>query len=496
MRQLTSLDAQFLAAEDGRTHGHVSAVAILDPSTTPSGELTLGDISRVFSERLHLLPPLRWRLVEVPLGLDYPYWLDDPEFDLEFHIRELYLPPPGDMEQLAEQVSRIVSRPLDRARPLWECYLIGGLSEGHVALLIKMHHAVVDGVSGAEILGMLFDLSPEGREVPAPDPEAAPGPAPGTTALLARGLAALPRQPLRAARDLPTTLQHLDTLPTLRNLPVAGMASQIAHRAHRTVTRNRDGRVLEAPAGRAPRTRFNARISPHRRIEFGSLSLADVKAVKNAFGATVNDVVVTLCATAIREWLIAHDDLPDEPLLAMVPMSVRTKEQMGTFGNRVSVMIVPLATTEPDPARRLKITHDTLRSAKDRHRAVPADILASANHLIPPSMFARAARVTAGFAASRRVAPPYNVIISNVPGPPIPIYIAGARQLANYPVSLILDGVGLNITVFSYQDRVDFGLVADRELIPDLDRMITSLRTALADLLSIAGQSGAPRAPA
>ena len=482
MRQLTSLDVQFLAAEDGRTHGHVSAVAILDPSTTPNGKLTLTDINRVFRQRLHLLPPLRWRLVEVPLGLDYPHWLDDTDFDLEFHLRELHLPPPGNLKQLAEQVSRIVSRPLDRARPLWECYLIGGLEHGNVALLIKMQHAVVDGVSGAEILGMLFDTGAEGREIP-PAPAPTRERPPGNWSLLARGVAATPRQLTRAISAIPATLEHLDTVPTLRNVPGLGLASGVVHRAR---TRNRDGRLLQAPAGRAPRTRFNARISPHRRIAFGTLSLPEIKAVKNACGATVNDVIVTLSTAAIRDWLIAHDDLPDEPLLATIPISVRAREEMGTFGNRVSVMIVPLATNEPDPLRRLQLTHETLRAAKERHQAVPADILANANHLIPPSLFARASGVTATFAASSRFSPPYNVIISNVPGPPIPIYAAGARQIASYPVSVIHDGVGLNITVFSYQDRVDFGLVADRELIPNLHRMTAALTVALTELRTAA----------
>jgi diacylglycerol O-acyltransferase / wax synthase len=478
MRQLTSLDVQFLAAEDGRTHGHVSAVSILDPSTAPGGQLTLTDIAKVFRERVHLLPPLRWRLVEVPLGLDYPYWLDDPDFDLEFHLRELHLPPPGGLEQLAEQVSRIVSRPLDRARPLWECYLIGGLQDGNVALLSKMHHAVVDGVSGSEILGMLFDTDPDGRKLP-PTPPPNGDRTPGNWSLLARGLAGTPRQLTRAVTAIPRTVEHLDTLPTLRNIPGVGLASGAAHKLK---TRNQDGRLLQAPAGRAPRTRFNATISPHRRIALGTLSLAEIKAIKNKCGATVNDVIVALSTAAIREWLIAHDDLPDEPLLAMIPISVRTEAQIGTFGNRVAVMIVPLATNEPDPLRRLQITHERLRAAKERHQAVPADILASANHLIPPSLFARASALTASFAASGRLSPPYNVIISNVPGSPFPVYAAGAQQIASYPVSVIHDGVGLNITVFSYQDRVDFGLVADRELIPDLDRMTESLAEALAEL--------------
>jgi WS/DGAT/MGAT family acyltransferase len=483
MRQLTSLDVQFLAAEDGRSLGHVSAVSILDPATTATGTLTLADIERVFAERQHLLPPLRWRLVEVPLGLDYPYWHDDPGFDLEFHLRELHLPPPGNLNQLAEQVSRIVSRPLDRSRPLWECYLIGGLEDDKVALLITMHHSVVDGMSGAEILGMLFDLTPDGREIAPPLPATRRETRPSDLRLFLSALRAIPRQCRRLRHALPDALEYLDILPTLRHVP--GIRA-LSRAMHRRATRGRDGRILEAPLGKAPRTSFNGRITAHRRIEFASLPLPQVKAVKNAFGATVNDVVVTLCATALREWLIAHDELPEEPLLAMVPMSVRTAEEMGTFGNRVSVMIVPLATNQPNPVQRLRRTHETLKSAKDRHRAVPADILARANHLVPPSLFARAARVTAGLAVSRRGTPPYNVIISNVPGPPVPIYIAGARQVANYPVSVILEGVGLNITVFSYQDRVDFGLVADRELIPDLDHMIASLNSALAELLDAA----------
>jgi diacylglycerol O-acyltransferase len=486
MRQLTSLDAQFIASEDGRTHGHVSSVAVLDPSTTSSGELSLHDITRVFAQRLHLLPPLRWRLVDVPLGLDHPYWLDDPHFDLEFHVRELRLPPPGNESQLAEQVARIVARPLDRGRPLWECYLIGGLEHGHVALLTKVHHALVDGVSGAEILSILFDLAPDGREIPPPNPGPQSDRRPRDVELLGRGIAALPRQPVRALRALPATIPNLDTIPTLRGIPGAGLAARAVDRAHRVATRNRDGRVLESPGTRAPRTRLNERISPHRRVAFGSLSLPEIQAIKRACGATVNDVVVALCTGAIRDWLIAHDDLPDEALLAMIPVSVRTKEQAGTFGNRVSVMIVPLATNEPDPRRRLMRTHDALRSAKERHNATPADLLSRANHLIPPALLARAARVIAGISASRRFAPPYNVIISNVPGPAIPIYIAGARQVANYPVSLILDGVGLNITVLSYQDRIDFGLVADRELMPDLAGLIDSLQRGLAELCEAA----------
>jgi diacylglycerol O-acyltransferase / wax synthase len=489
MRQLTSLDAQFLALEDGRAYGHVCSVAVLDPSTRPSGRLELADIAKVFAERLHLLPPLRWRLVPTPLGLDHPHWLDDPAFDLEFHLRELHLPAPGTLEQLAEQVSRIVARPLDRARPLWEAYLIGGLEDGRVALMTKLHHALIDGVSGAEILGVLFDLDPAGREIPPAGPRT-PDRKPRDAQLLIRGVASLPLQGVRGLRGLPSTVQHLDTLPTMRNLPGAGLLGQVAERAHRAATRNRDGRLLEAPAGRAPRTRLNGRLSPYRRVAFGTMSLTDVKSVKNAFGTTVNDVVVALCAGAVRTWLAEREDLPAAPLLGMIPVSVRTREQAGTFGNRISMMIVPLPTDEQDAVVRLERAHQALRSAKDRHRAVPADILSNANHLIPPSLLARAARVTSMVSTSSRAAPAFNLTISNVPGPPVPMYVAGALQVANFPVSVVLDGAGLNITVLSYQDQIDVGVVGDREMVPDVGRLVELLRNELDGLLELSAVAG------
>src|ERR1700722_18244167 len=210
MRQLSSLDAQFLALETPRQSGHVAGVAILDPSTTPTGTLAADDIQALILERLPLLPPLRWRLREVPLSLDYPYWVDDSDFDLDFHVRELALAPPGSDAQLAEQVARIVARPLDRSRPLWELYLISGLASEHVAMLTKIHHAVIDGISGAEIMGLLLDLAPSGRELPAPDPTADDASAPGELGMLARALRGLPRYPLRALRSVPAAVPNLE----------------------------------------------------------------------------------------------------------------------------------------------------------------------------------------------------------------------------------------------------------------------------------------------
>jgi diacylglycerol O-acyltransferase len=483
MRQLTSLDAQFLAIESATTTGHVGGLAIFDPASAPGGRVTLEDILAMFRERIHLLPPLRWRLAEVPLGLDRPYWIDDPDFELEFHVRELSLPAPGDDEQLAEQVARISSRRLDRARPLWEFYVIQGLPDGQVAVLTKMHHALIDGMSGAEIMGILFDLAPEGREFPDAEDGATDGErAPGQLEMLGRGVAALPLQPLRMIRAAPAVLPHLDVAPSILGLPGAEAMSRTLSRMRNIANGTRDGDVLERPKMQAPKTSFNGRISAHRRFAFGSLSLPAVKALKKHYGVTVNDVVVTLSTTAIREWLIAHDELPEEPLLAQIPVSVRTDEERGTYGNKISIMIVPLATDEPDPVARLMRTHEAMKAAKDRHRALPAQTLQDVAQFIPPAINARAARVALQMGTRQGLRPLYNVVISNVPGPPIPIYMAGAELQHNYPVSVITDGAGLNLTVLSYRDHLDFGLIADRDQMPDLPTLIDGLRGGLAEL--------------
>ena len=498
MRQLTSLDAQFLAVESPRLTGHVSGLAVYDPSTAPGGELTLDRVSELIEQRLHLLPPFQWRLVEVPLGLGHPYWIEDPDFDLEYHLRELALPAPGDDAQLAEQVARIHSRPLDRSRPLWELYLIHGLPEGRMAMLTKVHHAAIDGVSGAELLGLLLDTSPDGREIAAPTSVPRPEQPPGQMELLGRTLARAPLQPWRMLRQLPTAIAHMPAVPGFQSLPAAGTLTRVSDLAHRMATRNRDGRILERPHLKAPRVSFNGKLSPHRRFAFGTLSLSRVKAIKNELGITVNDVVVALTATAVRDYLIEHDELPVEPLLAMVPVSVRTKEQQGKFGNAVSAMVVPIPTNEPDPRKRLLAAHEVMRGAKERHRATPASLMSDMTEFIPPAIAARAARVVVGLAGNERVRPPMNVIISNVPGPPVPLYCAGARLEAQYPVSAILDGVGLNVTVLSYRDRLDFGLVADREQTPDLWRMIDLLGNALDEMSELlpSGNGAAAKKPA
>jgi diacylglycerol O-acyltransferase / wax synthase len=479
MRQLTSLDAQFLALESSNQTGHVAGLTILDPSTTPSGELTFKDITALMEERMPLLPPLRWRLVEVPFGLDYPYWLDDPDFDLDFHVRELALPPGGAKEKLAEQVARIAARPLDRSRPLWELYLVHGLEDGHKALLTKIHHALIDGLSGAEIMGVLFDLAPEGRELPEPDANGSER-KPSELEMLTRGLMGVPRYPLRILRSLPRALPNLDESPLFAGIPGTKLVAKVTDRLTRPISSRETG-VLAHTTYRAPKTRFNGRISPHRRFAFGQLTLEEVKEVKNKHNCTVNDVVVSICAGAVRSWLLDHDDLPPDPLVVQVPVSVRTDEEMGTYGNRIMLMSAPFFTNEPDPVRRLEKTHTALAAMKEHHRALPAELLQDTNHFIPPAVFARAARAT--FVISTGAGrPTWNLVVSNVPGPQFPLYCAGARLVGNYPVSVITDGMGLNMTVMSYCGKMDFGIVADRDQMPDLWSMLDRLADALEEL--------------
>jgi diacylglycerol O-acyltransferase / wax synthase len=479
MRQLTSLDAQFLAMETPRTFGHVSGFAVHDPSTAPGGTLTREDVSRMLTERIHLLPPFREKLATVPFGLDLPYWVEDDEFDIDFHVRETAVPPPGGARQLGEQIARIFARPLDRARPLWEVYLIHGLEGGKVGVFSKIHHSAVDGVSGAEIMSIMLDQSPDGRIVPPPEGEAGER-APSQLEMLGRGLVGLPLQPVRMLRSLPTVLPGLDAVPGVGMIPGAGWVSRLAARPRSLGRRSRDGGVLEQTGVRAPRTRFNGRISPHRRFAFGSLSLDKVKAIKNELGITVNDVVMGVCASAMREWMLERDELPDEPLVALVPVSVRTAEQKGTFGNRVSSMIVPIPTDEPDPRKRLMRMHELMKAAKDRHSALPANLLMDATNFVPPAVMARAARVIAELSAVGP--PPLNLAISNVPGSQTPLYLAGAELVASYPVSVILDGVGLNITVLSYMGHLDFGIVADHDQLDDAWPLMMRLRDALEEL--------------
>ena len=481
VRQLTGLDSEFLAIEDDRNFAHVSGLAVLNPSDSPGGVLTLADVRELVLGRIHLLPPFRWRLEEVPLGLDHPWWIEDPDFDISYHVRELALPSPGSDRQLAAQVERIISRPLDRARPLWELYLIQGVHSDRAAVLTKIHHSVVDGVSGAEILSILFDLEPGGRELPDDPHPIETSPHPGSVGLLAKGATNLPGRAVRTIRNVPATVMNMADVPPIRAIPgVRAMGSATDRLRHLT------GRAKEDPERTgldAPRTLLNDRISAQRHFSFGTLSLPEVKAVKNAYGVKVNDVVMSLSAAALRSFLLVNDELPNEPLIAMVPVSVRGEDEAGTFGNQVSAMMAALPTDVPDPVERLNCAHAEMAVAKLHHATQPPHFIADATELVPPVLFSRAARVVAELGASSHFSPHFNVIVSNVPGPPVPLYMAGARLESHYPASVIMDGVGLNITVLSYLDRLDIGIVGDRELAPNFDLLVEAMADELKELL-------------
>ena len=493
MRQLTSLDAQFLNVESPTTTGHVGSLILLDPSTAPGGQWTLETVRAVYEPRLHLAAPLRQRLVSVPLGLGRPYWVDDPDFDLEFHLRELALPSPGTHEQLGEQVARIHARPLDRRRPLWESYVITGLEGGKVAFYSKIHHAAIDGVSGAEILETIMDVTPEPREVPAEPLSYVPRRIPTTVDLVRRGVASIAMNPVEMLKTVPKNLGYVDQLPGAANFPGAHVLSEAAAAVARAL--GQDVQDVGRRSLHAPRTPLNGQITPHRRFSFGSVDLDRVKTVKNHFDMTVNDVVMAMAASALRRWLLDHDALPDVPLVVAVPVSVRKEDQKGEGGNQVSVMMAELPTHLRDPHERLCAMRDSMAEAKRHFEAVPASLLQDLSHVIPTALSGLAARALFRLATVPGVL--FNLFVSNVPGPQLPLYIAGAQVEGIYPVSAVTDMTGaLNITLFSYNGALDFGLIACRERVPDVWNLIGYLQDALDEMEALVpGHGGPPAAP-
>ncbi len=486
-RQLSSLDAQFLNAETATTFTHVGGVTVLDPAEVPGGRVTIEALRALMAGRLHLVAPLRWRLHQVPLGLDLPYWVDCGTVELTEHVREVQVPPPGTDAQLGEQVARLAETPLRRDRPLWECYLLSGLAGGRQALYTKVHHAVIDGTSCAEVLAVVCDLTPQPAslgECPDPAAERAPGPAD----MLRRGARRAVGVPAHLLRSSPALLPHLLDLPGAATLPGAGvldaLAGRVAGLAGLTGLTAAARPPVPPRTPAPPPTPFNGPITAGRDFAFVSLPLADVKAVKNRLGFTVNDVVMALCTSALRQWLLEHEALPDAPLVASIPVSVRTPEQLGAAGNEISFMLAALPTDVADPGRRLEVLHASLAAAKERFRAMPARLLHDYSAVVPQALHGVASRLV--LRAARLGAPPFNLFVSNVPGPQVPLYAAGARVTANYPVSVVSEvGGAMNITVMSYDGHLDFGITVCRDLVPDAWAIAGHLRAALTELVAM-----------
>ncbi len=473
MRRLSSFDAQFLAGETANTLGHYAALGVLEPhegTPVPDRDTLIAMVE----ERIDRLKPLRWRLRTAPLGLDHPVFVDS-EVDVADHIYETVVDEAG-FATAALKAQDVLSRQMRRDRPLWEMHLLRQADGQRAFLITKLHHAVADGLSAAVVLGTLCDDVPHGRVLPPPD-EPVPGD-PGRAEMLARGLLGAALHPLKALQVAPAALPHLDQIPGLRSVPgvasISWSAQQLA-RLRNPEEEDRPGPLLD----KAPRTRINGALSEERRVAFASLPIADVKAVKKRLNVTFNDVILAMVAGAMRRRL--GDDLPDDALLAFVPASVRPAPD-GTYGNAISSYVVPIPTDVTTATGRVQRTHQVMALAKHRHEAVPSTLLADANMLIPPALFRMVAGGAMQLIGSGRIAPPINLMVSNVPGPPVQMYCCGARVVAHYPLSIVMAGVGLNITVVSYDQQLDVGIVGDRDLMPDVWDLMQDLVAELAAL--------------
>jgi WS/DGAT/MGAT family acyltransferase len=504
MRQLSGIDASFLNMETASTFGHVASLNIYDPTGAPGGA-GLEATKETILERIDQLAPFRRRLVEVPLGLDLPYWIEDPDFDIDFHVRHHAVPPPGTPQQLGEAISRIVARPLDRARPLWELYVIEGLDEGRlIAQLTKVHHAAIDGASGALMLAAILDIDPNFRPVagPAPwEPEAVPS----DEEMLRITLGEYLRRPekmirlgVRTARELATATRSggIRAIADMVAQPMPGPIGKLMRQRLRSQYGEDTDRPPALPPTQAPRSPWNQAITPHRRFAYTTIPLDDAKTVRRAFGCTFNDVVMALCSGALRRYLEHHDCLPKESLIAMVPVSVRSGDESDTYQNRVSGLLAELATNEKDPVKRLRRIQQSMTAAKGNLAAIPAETLMDFTQFAPPAIAARAMRMASRLRIADRMNPPFNLIISNVPGPNMPLYMAGAQLKHFYPVSALTDGQGLNMTVQSYNGNLDFGFISCRELVPDLWLLTELLQDAMKELLAAAEPAPTKKAAA
>ncbi len=496
MKQLSGLDANFLYMETSSVLGHVSSLSVYEALPAASGHQPFDAWRRQLAGRVHRLEPLTRKLRNVPLNLDHPYWVQDLEFDLDFHVRHTAVPPPGTDEQLGDLVARIIGRPLDRRRPLWESYVIEGLPGSRFAILTKVHHAAVDGASGAELLTLMLDSSPDRAEAPVEVMVDHAERGASDAEMLAIVGANLARKPARLLVLTARTMREVGR--ATRNPVLVAAGNQLRDQLRGplgtvlNVGRRRPEERDEPPAvgplpQNAPHTPFNQSITPHRVFAFRSASLDVVKATKTALGATVNDVVMAVCAGGLRRYLERRGALPEEALVAMVPVSIRTGNEDDKWTNRVSGLIASIPTNEADPLERVRKVHEAMVMAKGLHDAIPADMLTQFAQFPPPAVFARASRMATRFQLGSRFQMPVNLVISNVPGPREPLYTAGAKLAHYYPVSTIAEGQGLNITVQSYLDTLDFGLVGCRELVPDIWDLCNDIIDALEELASLAG---------
>ena len=490
MKQLSGLDASFLYMENGSSFGHVCSLSTYERPDDPGFD-PFEAFRAAVEAALPELEPFRRRLVEVPLGLDRPYWIADPHFDLDFHLRHLAIPPHGDEELVGDQIARIIGRQMDRTKPLWEAYVIEGLPGNEFGILTKIHHATIDGASGVELLGILLETTPRPFPTGPVEDDWRPQTMPTVNELLRRTVINYATQPGKATRLGLRVVRQLAAAS--RNVELANVLDRVRRSIPVPGTDNHD-RPPMLPVKTAPPTPFNKSITPHRRFAMRSVPLEHIKAIKNGLGATVNDVVMAVCAGALRTYLEEHHALPDAPLVGMVPVSIRTGAEEDRWTNRVSGLIADLPTNVEDPIGRVSAMHDTMTAAKQRFDMLPADAISDLAQFAPPALATRAIRMATAARMADRLNPPFNLVISNVPGPRQPMYLGTAKMKHYFPVSTVVDGQGLNITVQSYVDSLDFGLVACRELVPDLWHLADLCVAEVDRLLALSAASEQPTA--
>jgi len=456
------MDTAFLYAETPTMHFHVVGVLVLDPSSAPGGWHS-ERLEEMIAKRLHIIAPFRWRLVNVPGGIDRPRWIEDPDFDIRHHVRRATLPPPGGRDELAQFTSEVASHQLDRCRPLWEMWVVDGLVDGTIALVSKVHHAIMDGAGGGNLMASMFDLTPEGSPVAEPGamwwPEQTPAPA----ALVSQAF----------GHAVTRTL----SLPALAYRTVRGLGGVVRMLSEQRANGGGAGLL-------APWTPLNGPLTSARRVALARCSFDDVRRAKKAFGTTVNDVVLAATASAMRGYLLKRDALPGVPLLASVPVSVRAAGQ--EFGNHTSTLIVALPTQLEDPLERLHVIHGQATAAKAAQRAMGAEMIEDVLAVTPPSLMSAAARMFCGLRLTRFLPPVINLIVSNVAGPPIPLYCAGARLLATYPMGPLIEGTGLNLTVLSQNGDLDVGVMTCPDLVDDAEAITAGFADGLEELATAA----------
>ncbi len=461
--RLTPVDASFLHQEGANSHMHIGGLTLVE-GPPPSMEEFLEQIRR----RLHLVPRYRHKLAYTALDSGRPVWVDDPDFNLEYHVRHTALPPPGSWEQLQDLTARIFSQQLDRSKPLWEMWLIEGLEDDRFALITKTHHSLIDGIAGVDLATVLFDLSPNPPQIPHSGRPWQPHPEPTTASLLAAGL-------IGAARTGAALVE--------------GALDALAH-PERAMSRAREvaegvGEIIWAGLNPAPETPLNVPIGPHRRFVGVTAGLDDFKTVKNAFGGTVNDVVLAVVAGALRDFLIKRGRQTEGvEMRALVPVSVRTEDEHGTAGNRIVVMRGPLPIYISDPLNRLRFVSQAMDGLKESKQALGAEVIAGAQNFAPPTILAQASRLN----FSTRL---FNLIVTNVPGPQFPLYVLGREMVLAVPVAFLPENHALAIAIMSYNGQMNFGLLGDFDALPDIDAIGDAIRRELAALVEMAHEQAA-----